>query len=210
MAEPHRVPPGRAGRLWLRRRLHTGRLAADLLDRKLRILRAEQERYARIAEQTGAVWRDSWREADRWGLRGALTGGRRELRLAAAGQPAQVSVEWADVMGIRYPVGATCRLPEPPADARAPGTAALVPARTAYQAAVRAAAAHAAADAASRTITAEIATTRRRLRAITDRWLPALEAALDRRTAQMEEDERAEIARLRWATGDRTLGGPPG
>ena len=36
------VPPGRAGRLWLQRRLETARgCGADLLDRKLRILQGE-------------------------------------------------------------------------------------------------------------------------------------------------------------------------
>jgi V/A-type H+-transporting ATPase subunit D len=204
MADLHRVPPGRAGRLWLQRRLRTGRLAADLLDRKLRILRTEQERYARLAEQTGAQWRDSCREADRWGLRGALVGGRRELRLGAAVPPAEVSVEWANVMGIRYPAGATCLVPDPVAGTRGPGTAALVEAGAAYRTALRAAAAHAAVEAAHRAIAAEVIQTRRRLRAITDRWLPELDAALRERVAQLEENERAETARLRWAAGGQT------
>lgn len=201
MAEVRRVPPGRAGRLWLLHRLRTGRLAADLLDRKLRILRTEQERFEGLAERTGAAWRDSWRRADRWGLRGAVLGGQRELRLAAAARPAQVAVTWSHVMGIRYPVEATCTVPESPPDARGPGTAALVAATDAYRAAVEAAAAHAAADTARRVLAAEIATTRRRLHAITDRWLPRLETALAERTRQLEENELAETARLRWAAG---------
>jgi V/A-type H+-transporting ATPase subunit D len=216
MADLRRVPPGRAGRLWLQRRLRTGRLAADLLDRKLRILRTEQERYARLAEQTGAQWRDSCREADHWGLRGALVGGRRELRFAAPAQPADVSVEWANVMGIRYPVGATCVVPDPLAGARGPGTAALVEASAAYRTAVQAAATHAAAEAAHRAIAAEVIQTRRRLHAITDRWLPELEAALRERVARLEENERAESVRLRWAAastatrGDGSAVGPTG
>ena len=35
------VPPGRAGRLWLQRRLQVARRGADLLDRKLRLLADE-------------------------------------------------------------------------------------------------------------------------------------------------------------------------
>lgn len=204
MADLHRVPPGRAGRLWLIRRLHTGRLAADLLDRKLRILRTQQEQYRRLAEQTGAQWDERCRQADHRGLRGAVMGGRRELRLAAADQPAQVSIDWANVMGIRYPAGATCQVPPPRPDARGPGTAALVEASAAYRAALAAAAAYAAADAAHRAITAEITQTRRRLRAITHRWLPDLETALRQRTAQLEENELADTARLRWAAGRPT------
>lgn len=200
MANLRRVPPGRAGRLWLIRRLRTGRLAADLLDRKLRLLRTEQERYRRLAEQTGVNWRECCDQADLWGLRGAVMGGRRELRLAAGTEPARVSIEWANVMGIRYPAGATCQLPPPPLGTRSPGTAALVEARAAYRAALAAAAAHAAAQAAHRAITAEITQTRRRLRALTDRWIPDLEAALHDRTAQLEENELADTARLRWAT----------
>lgn len=205
MASRRPVPPGRAGKLWLQRRLHTGRLAADLLDRRLRILRAEQERYARQAEQSGARWRESWRRADHWGLRGALAGGRRELRLAAAADPAQVTVDWTNLVGIRFPVSATCEPPEPPAGSRGPGAAALVEAAAAYRDAVQAAAAYAAAEAARRAVAAEVAATRRRLRAITDRWLPDLETALHDRVAQLEEDERAETARLR-----RAAAGPAG
>jgi V/A-type H+-transporting ATPase subunit D len=181
------------------RRLHTGRLAADLLDRKLRILRTEQERHRQLAEQTGAHWRECCRRADHWGLRGAVMGGRRELRLAAAASPAQVHIDWANVMGISYPAEASCVVPEPQPDARGPDTAALVEASAAYSAAVAAAAAHAAAEAAHRAITAEITQTRRRLRAITHRWLPDLETVLHERTAQLEENELADTARLRRA-----------
>jgi V/A-type H+-transporting ATPase subunit D len=180
------------------RRLRTGRLAADLLDRKLRILRTEQERLERLAAQAGARWRDACRRADEWGLRAAVTGGRRELRLAATTVPAEVTVEWANVMGIRYPVAVTCTVPEQP-EARAAGGAATVEAARAYRAAVSAAVAHAGADAARRTVAAETAATRRRLHAITDRWIPRLETALRQRAAQLDETELADTVRLRWA-----------
>lgn len=49
------VPPGRAGRLWLRRRLAAAERAVELLERKLRILRAEQDRLALLAQRTGRV-----------------------------------------------------------------------------------------------------------------------------------------------------------
>jgi V/A-type H+-transporting ATPase subunit D len=201
MADLHRVPPGRAGKLWLTRRLHTGRLAADLLDRKLRILVEQHRQLAADSERTRQMWHRAWPEADRWGRRGAVLGGRRELRLAAPAGPARVAVDWTGVMGVRYPAGASYRPPDPAPGDRGPGTAALVTAAAAYRAAVQAAAAHAAAAAAEAAVTAEITATRRRLHAIADRWLPGLEAALRERTARLAEDELAETVRLRWAAG---------
>jgi len=180
-------------------RLRAARLAADLLDRKLRILRAEQERFALLTRRTGDRWRASWRTADTWGIRAALLGGQRELRLSAATVPADARVTWTTVMGVRYPVEATCRPPEPGAGDRGPGTAAVVEATGFYRAALTAAVEHAAAESARRTVDAEVAATRRRRRAIADRWVPRLEAALRDLTAELEETERAETVRLRWA-----------
>jgi V/A-type H+-transporting ATPase subunit D len=129
-----------------------------------------------------------------------MMGGRRELRLYAP-PPADVSVTWVSVMGLRYPVGARCDFP-PVCDAdRSPGTTALLDAMPAYRSAVAAAAAHAAASAACRAIDAEVADTARRLRAINDRWLPTLEEQLRELSQRLEEAERAETARLRWVAG---------
>lgn len=193
-----RVPPGRAGRLWLRRRLGTARLAADLLDRKLRILRGEQARLAALARDSGAVWEAAWRAADSWGLRAAMLGGRRELRLGAS-SPAEVDIAWGTVMGLRYPAVATCRVPDAPAGGHEPGTAAVVEAAAAYRTALRAGAEHAAASAALRAVDAEVAATRRRWRAVQQRWIPRLEAALLDLGQRLEEAERAEGVRQRWS-----------
>lgn len=194
-----RAPPGRAGRLWLLRRLATARLAADLLDRKLRILHGEQDRLRALARDTGAAWRAAWRAADVWGARVALLGGRRELRLAAAPSPSEVAVEWTVVMGLRYPAKATCRPATSPAGARGPGTAATVEAAAAYRKALDAAMAHAAAANAYRAVSAEVAATRRRRRALTQRWIPRLENALRDLAQRLEETESAEGVRTRWA-----------
>jgi V/A-type H+/Na+-transporting ATPase subunit D len=191
-----RIPPGRSGRLWLIRRLSTAAHAADLLDRKLRILRTEQERLARRADHTAAAWRDACQHADTWGLRAALTCGQRGLRLAA-GAPAAVEIEWHHLMGARHPGEARCAIPDP---TPTPGGAALVEAATAYRDALRAAAAHAAAEAALRVVATEVAATRHRLRAVTERWIPKLETGLRERNRQLEETELAETARLRRAT----------
>jgi V/A-type H+-transporting ATPase subunit D len=194
-----RVPPGRAGRLWLLRRLRGARLAGDLLDRKLRILQGEQARLRALARDTGAAWAAGWRAADRWGQRTAALAGRRELRLAATAPPVEVRVRWDTVMGLRHPAEATCRTPDPPAGARSPGTAAAVEAVGAYREAVRAAAAYAVARSACRAVENEVVATRRRRRAITQRWVPRLEAALRDHDRRLEEAERAEAVRLRWA-----------
>ena len=201
MASLRGVPPGRAGRLWLIRRLCTGRLAADLLDRKLRILLAEHERLRRVTGPAEAEWRNSWRAADAWALRGTVLAGQRELRLAASTRWAEISVEWVNVMGIRYPRAARCTVPEQPGDARSPGSGALVEAAAAYRTALSAAAAHAAADRAREIMAAEIGDTRRRLHALADRWVPRLEAALHERIHRLAADELAETERLRWAAG---------
>jgi V/A-type H+-transporting ATPase subunit D len=200
MADLHRVPPGRAGKVWLVHRLHAGRHAADLLDRKLRILAGRQRQLAGRADQARRRWHAAWQEADRWGRRGAVLGGRRELRLAAPARPARVAVDWTSVMGVRYPAGARATPARAAPPDRGPGTAALVTAAARYRAALLAAAESAAADAAAGRIAAEVDRTRRRLHAIVDRWLPRLEAALRERSDRLAEDELAESVRLRWAT----------
>lgn len=199
MAELRRVPAGRAGRLWLRRRLAVAHRAVDLLDQQLRLLRREQERLALLAEETGKVWRERCREAETWLLRGAVIGGEREIRLATEPTLAQLDLTWSGVMGVRYPGEATLRPPEPSASARAPGNAGLVLAIPAYREALRAAVRHAAADAALRIVTAEIAEVRRRMRAISERWAPRLDRALRELTQRLEEQERDQTVRLRWA-----------
>jgi V/A-type H+-transporting ATPase subunit D len=196
-----RVPPGRAGRLWLRHRLTVAHRGAELLDQKLRILNAERQRLALRLERTDRAWKAASREAETWHRRAALVGGERSLRLAQDGGSAQVEVVWAQSMGVRYPSEATCVVPERPPSATGMGSAALVRAADAYREAMAAAVQHAVAEAAVRVMETEEAATRRRLRAIRNRWLPRLEEALARTEQAMEEGEHAEGVRLRWATG---------
>ena len=65
--------------------------------------------------------------------------------------------------------------------------------------------AHAAAAAAVRVLEAEEGATRRRLRAIEDRWMPRLQQALVQIQLGLEEQEHAEGVQLRWAA-DRQEG----
>jgi vacuolar-type H+-ATPase subunit D/Vma8 len=77
----------------------------------------------------------------------------------------------------------------------------------AHAAAVGAAAAQAAACAAYDAVAAELAAATRRQRAIERHWIPQHEAALARLELTLDERERDEIARARWAAS-RTGGGP--
>jgi len=194
-----RVPPGRAGRLWVERRLSVARRAADLLDQKSRILRQERARLAPLSEQTRAEWEQCCAEAETWLLRAALLGGQAAIRHATPQRPATVTVRWATAMGARYPAEAVTTIDDPDAAGPGVGNAALGPAAAAYRRALDAAARHAAASAALRTIDAELLATRRRLRAVQDRWIPRLESTLARIRLALDEQERAEGVRLRWA-----------
>jgi V/A-type H+/Na+-transporting ATPase subunit D len=192
------VPPGRSGRLWLVRRLETARHGAELLDRKLRILEAELARRQEAAAGTAARWDQCQSEARAWLLRAALLGGERAVRLADTGEAAWLSVSYESTMGIRYPAEVTCTGPASGWDGPV-----VAETRRAHCAALAAAAEHAAAAAAVRTIGAEVQTTRYRLRAIRDRWIPRLERALAEVTFALEELERSDAARLRRASLNR-------
>jgi V/A-type H+/Na+-transporting ATPase subunit D len=191
------VPPGRAGRLWVDRRLLAARRGAKLLDRKLSILQAELSAHREAAELTRREWERCCGDAERWLLRAALLGGQRSLRLAAGSGAAEVRISYTVTAGVRHPAHGTCAVPEPLTWA---GPAAAE-ARRAHAAALAAAVAHATAAAALRLIEAEAAVTRYRLHAIRDRWIPRLEQARTEITFALDELERADQARLRRARG---------
>jgi V/A-type H+/Na+-transporting ATPase subunit D len=197
------VPPGRAGRLWLLRRLETARRGADLLDRKLRILQGELSRLAESAAQSAAEWDRAQAGADRWLLRAGLLDGQRAIRLSADGSFAQVTISYASIMGTRFLAGAACIIPP----AAAWDGPVLAAARQAHRAALTAAVRHAAASEALRVMEAEALATRYRLRAVKDRWIPRLEQALAEVSLAIEEQERADAARLRLAAAT-AVGGP--
>lgn len=189
------VPPGRAGRLWLERRLAVAHRGADLLDRKLLILAAELDRLQAAADRTGREWEDRSREAERALLRASLLGGERAVRLAAGSELAEVTIAYTVTMGARHPASAACTVP-PAATWDGP---VLAEARRAHAAALAAAVQHAAALAAVRVIGEETAVTRYRLRAVRDRWIPRLQEGLAQVKFSLEEQERADGARLRQA-----------
>ncbi len=202
----HGQPPGRAGLTWLVRREAVAARGSDLLERKLRILLAEEVNYALRAERTRTDWERTVADLEAWMLRSALLSGERGLRLATDGADAHVEVDWRLTMGVRYPAGADCTLPTATAGFQ-PDNAALHRATAAAQEAVRAGVEHAVATAALAAISAEIAGTRRQLRALQRRWLPRLDEARARLLIQLDEYEHDEHVRLRWAADSIRAGG---
>lgn len=106
-------------------------------------------------------------------------------------------------VGVRHPAAITCTFP-------GPGSwtgATLAATRQAHQASLEAAARSAAASAALRIMETETAATRQRLRAVRDRWIPLLERARDELALAIDEQERADGARLRLAALNSRRGG---
>ena len=109
-------------------------------------------------------------------------------------------VDWQLTMGVAVPADASVELRPPPEVALLPGGAALTEAVAAHRSAL-AAALHAAVEtAAHERLRAELGSTVRRVRAIESRWLPLHEQALAALQQTLDENDRAEGARIRWAS----------
>lgn len=198
MALLARIPPGRAGRMWLRRRLSTAERGREQLDRKLRILLPDLQRLGIQQERTREQWATACDVATTWLLRAVLLGGEDALRHAAPAGPARAEITWTTVMGLRYPADAALLPPTEP-DRSGPGNAAIAPATAAFRTALDAGVRAAAAAEAVRRLEAEIAVTRRRLRALENRWLPRLRAALAELELTLAQAEQEDGVRLRRA-----------
>jgi V/A-type H+-transporting ATPase subunit D len=199
MAE--RVPPGRAGRLWLRGRLEATRRSADLLDHKRQLMRRELNGLASTRDATELAWKSACSEAENWGRRATALGGADDVALASrtvAGR-ATVEVAWRNTMGVVHPDEPRCVPAElAPADAAA-ANAGVAPAAAAYRRAIEAAAAFGASSSSFRIVQAELIATERRLRAIQRHRIPELEGALHRLDLRLDELEREERVVTRWA-----------
>ena len=203
------VPPGRAGRTWLSRRLQTARHGASLLDRKLRILRPERQRFRADAEAATLHWGQVLAIAEEWALRAALLAGSNALRPPYGGADARVEVTWSAVMGARFPSGARVELPRPVRGGALPATSAVLCATAAYREALTAAVDAAVALGAARALDEEVAATRFRLRSVQDRWVPRLEQAAAALDLALAEAEGADAVRLRLAAVPRPTGRAP-
>ena len=130
-----RVPPGRSGRLLVRRRLEMSERAGELLHQKEEALRRERVRLQGHASRTQTAWDHRCAELDRWVARIRLLGGSVELSEIAATRDTEASMtcRWQTAMGVEYPGDVTA---EPGPAPRATATAAFGPAIDACRAAL--------------------------------------------------------------------------
>lgn len=194
------APTGRSGRLRLERRLDAARRGAELLERKRRILSGELSRLRLLTARTETQWCEAAHEAATWLVRSQALDGAQRLADVAAAEQAQVLIQWHSAMGVVYPADAVVRHAPPHPTG---GSSALVMARRTHGAALDAAARHAAAHRALALVQAELEWTRLRQQAIERRWVPRLERRLAQLIMQLDELEREENVRLRWAAGAR-------
>jgi V/A-type H+-transporting ATPase subunit D len=178
----------------LDRRLAGARRAADLLDRKLRILQAELRELSDQATRSEHDWHLRCAEAERTLLAAALLGGERAIILATDPRYADVRIDYAVTIAVRRPAAVQYVPPPGPDPWAGPHVA---QARQAHREALAAAAQHAASAGAARIVAAEVVATRYRLRAIRDRLIPKLEQARAEVMLAIDELERADDARLR-------------
>lgn len=191
-----------AARLELMNRLELARHASELLHGKEQALQRERVRLAGHADRARRQWTESCEHAAAWLQRAQCLGASDELAvLVEQGDPAaSVTIEWQTSMGITYPDDVEC-VPTAPTDLFS--TAALGPATDAHHRALEHGATHAATVAALERLDSELAATRRRRRAITDRLVPALEADLDDLELHLDEQDREEALRVQLATSQR-------
>ena len=155
------------------------------------------------AERANDAWVRFANEAATWLQRSRALGATDELDVIAAHrpQPAQIVIDWQASMGITYPGDVRCT---PAAQLDLTASAALTPTMQAHHRALDAAATHAATYAALSRLDAELATTRRRRRAIGDRLVPRLETDLRTLELDLDEQDREEALRVRLAGGRQT------
>jgi V/A-type H+-transporting ATPase subunit D len=196
-----RVPPGRAGRLWLMSRLEVARRGTEVLDQKRRTLLRERRRTATALARATEAWDRYGRLAAESNDRALALAGEGRLRLSAlhCADPPTVEVTWRNTIGTLIPTAVRVDAGTPPDFVALGGGAAVALAAEAHRGALVHAAAHAAARAAHEAIERELSTTTRRLRAIESRWIPEHEDALRRLELELAERELEDIARARFA-----------
>jgi len=197
-----RIPPGRAGRTWLVRRLEIAYRGAELLDRKRQALLREQGRVRAEAAEAERAWHEAVRQVSLWSVRAAILDGAGRLELLARhvdGQ-ATLALRWTNLMGAQLPTIDQITVPElPPLSALGGSSAAVIEARACREA-VHAAARYAVAQRTEAELSAELARAARRLRALQERWIPQHEQALARLDLALDENQREQAARVRWVT----------
>jgi vacuolar-type H+-ATPase subunit D/Vma8 len=187
---------GRAGRLALTARLATARRAVELLDRKQRALAVEFERLELVAIRAAEVFDQESRVAANWLRRSTALDGQHGLRASISPAAADVTIGYDVTMGVRHPTRADVRFAARPEPA---GSSALAYTDQAHRAALLAGVRLAAAQRAVSLVAAELALTRQQQRALEQRWIPRLDRRLAEVIQRLDETEREENVRLRWA-----------
>jgi V/A-type H+/Na+-transporting ATPase subunit D len=197
-----RIPPGRAGRTWLLRRLDVAHRGAELLDRKRQVLLAEQARVRAQAEQARRAWLEAASDVETWTARAGLVDGEIRLELLARHARARASLElsWRNLMGAQLPRAQRLDIPEPPPLSALGASSASVLLARACSEATRAAADYAIAERADAELSIELGRAARRLRALRDRWIPQHEQALAALDLALDEAQREQAIRVRWLT----------
>lgn len=188
--------------MWLVRRLHAARRGADLLDRKRQALLREQTRVRDEAEQARSAWETAAAEVTLWNVRAAVLDGAFRLELLArhVEERASLWIAWSNIMGARLPSAQRVLVPDPPPLSALGGSSAAIDLALASAVATEAAARCAAAERAQAELSAELARTSRRLRALQQRLIPQHEQALARLELTLDEGQREQAARVRWLT----------
>jgi V/A-type H+-transporting ATPase subunit D len=196
-----RVPPGRAGRLWLLRRLEVARRGTEVLEQKRQTLMRERLRTASALAAAAAVWDEHGRAAAEWSARALALAGARRLRLAAqnGAGTTRAHVVWRNALGTVVPDTIRVEFAAEKTALAAGGGAGVALCAEAHRSAVVAAAALAAAHAADEAVAAELVATTRRLRAIERRWIPDHESALRQLEITLAEHELEDAVRSRFA-----------
>lgn len=197
-----RHPPGRAGRPWLAHRLAVARRGAELLDSKHRALMSERRRLEPLVAETRTAWEAAAHDAELALTRAAMLGGERQIdivRRSASDDPADVTVRWRAVLGVTCPADGEVIPRTPPELSALGGSAALLTAAHAHRRALEAALRLAVLAGAVGRVDDELHATALRRNAIERRWIPAHETALAELERALEELEREDGTRVRWA-----------
>lgn len=197
-----RPPPGRAGRLWLLRRLAVAERGEDVLEQKRRALLRQLERLEEQLAEARSDWEEDARAAEVWWQRSAVLAGERPLELsrAAISSLADVRLGWRNSLGVLYPAEVETDLPQGEVIPGG-GTVALAYAVEAHRRALEAGARLGAARTARDRTKEELRLTATRLRAIQRRWVPAHREALTALQLALDENDREDATRVRWFVG---------
>lgn len=188
-------PRTRSDRLRLGERIAIAERAAELLRSKEEALERERARLEGYARRADDQWRDRSAAAATALLRARSLGATDELGTSAPGGAlAEVRPDWQVSMGITYPGSVETEPGDAPPLC---STAALGPAIDRYREALAAAADQAAATEAIRRLREELLATRRRRRALEDRFIPSLGRASRELDLHLEELDRDEAMRLK-------------